>query len=176
MPWIIKLPKRSDFCGMEGCGLCFVWVDPITAEQSDGVKKNAQDLTQKKKVTKKELAAVRKGLKVAHAMKKDIAKREPPNQAQLLDDFAAAQAIRDESAFMRRARAKAKARAVTTSVVTVLLDNIEMPKGPDIVKKTGRVEQYQGMALQECVMSNGETRWLSQSGQMYNGQGQPIGG
>jgi hypothetical protein len=176
MPWVVKLPKRSDFCGQPPCGLCFAWVDPITAEQTDGVKKNAQDLTQKKRVTKKELAAVRKGLKAAHALKKEIAKRPQPDQAQLLAEFAQAQAIRDESAFLRRAHAKAKARQVTASVVTVLLDNIEMPEEPQVVKKTKQIAVMNGLRIEQVVMSDGSMRWIGPQGQMFNAEGQPIGG
>lgn len=41
MGWVIKIPKRSDFCGCPPCPLCFVFVDEdkLKRDQEAGIKK-----------------------------------------------------------------------------------------------------------------------------------------
>ena len=49
MPWVIKIPKRPDFCGAPPCPLCFNWVEddrrPIEdQQQTEGFEKMKADM------------------------------------------------------------------------------------------------------------------------------------
>lgn len=79
MPHVIKIPKRSDFCGCPPCGLCFDWVDDEPrAPIVDGLVKMAEDVTGKPiaKVTEPELKVVKAAAQEIH--ERNLAGIVPP--------------------------------------------------------------------------------------------------
>ncbi len=86
MPWVVKIPKRADFCGCPPCALCFDFVHDQPADQPQevmsGIDKMIEDIVGKpaEQATPAEVAIVQKVAEEIHErnLKGEKPKTEPP--------------------------------------------------------------------------------------------------
>jgi hypothetical protein len=158
--WVEKIPRRADFCGCPGCTLCYDWATD-EGVKVPGVVWVARELTGKKRVSRKDRAAVRKGARAAHARLKVAKKEKKPSPAELLAAYDERLEKQLQAAQFKKIRMSNKP-ASPISKRTVLLDHIEI-KLPNPVPgtPTGRqtFETGPGRILTEFVMSDGTTQW-----------------
>jgi hypothetical protein len=164
--WVEKIPRRSDFCGCPGCGLCYDWATDEGAKVP-GVVWVARELTGKKRVSRKDRAAVRKGAKAAHARLKKPPKVKAPTQAELLAAYDERIEKQFQAAALKKIRLEKK-KGMGISKRTVLIDNLALPTrvretgGRQYSQNVGRADLGQGIILKEVVMSDGSTQWIAE--------------
>lgn len=140
--WIVKIPKRYDFCGMPPCGLCFDWVEGESAPV-DGIVKMARDVLGKESITEEEERQLIAAAEHVHVIKKaEAEKRLPPiaDLAAAYDDRQAVVAMGIQLA----AAVKARKAAPTPPKRAVLLDQIDMPNPVPAAPPPAPVLEYPG--------------------------------
>lgn len=156
--WVEKIPRRADFCGCPGCSLCYDWATD-EGVKIPGIIKVGQELTGKKRVTKKQQAAIRKGARAAHARLKKPPKVKPLSDAELLAAYDERMEKQLQAAQFKKIRMSNKP-ASPISKRTVLLDHIEIKLPPPMPTGNAKWENGQGSRiLKEFVMSDGSTQW-----------------
>lgn len=164
MGYVVKMPKRSDFCGMPPCPLCYDWADDLKI--TDGVTMAARELTGKKRVNRKDRAAVRKGARAAHARLKKPPKVKALSQAELLAAYDERIEKQFQAAALKKIRLEKK-KGMGISKRTVLIDNLVLPTrvkdtgGRQWAENVGKAEMGR-VILKEVVMSDGSTQWISE--------------
>jgi len=150
--WIVKIPKRYDFCGMPPCGLCFDWVEGESAPV-DGIVKMARDVLGKDSITAEEERQLIAAAEHVHVIKKaEAEKRLPPiaDLAAAYDDRQAVVAMGIQLA----AAVKARKAAPTPPKRAVLLDQIDMPN-PVPAVLAAPPPANNGVKIGDTVRSNG---------------------
>lgn len=164
MGYVIKIPKRSDFCGMPPCPLCYDWAEDLKI--TNGVTFAARQLTGKKRVSTKDRSAVIKGAKLAHAHKRKIPKEKAPSPAELLAAYDERMEKQLQAAALKKIRLE-KNKGMGISKRTVLIDNLELPTQ---VRATGARQWAENIGkaemgrviMKEMVMSDGSTQWIQE--------------
>ena len=165
MPWVEKIPRRFDFCGCPGCTLCYDWAND-EGVKVPGVIKVGQELTGKKRVSKKQQAAIRKGARAAHARIKAAKKEKCPSPEELLVAYDMRLEKQLQAAQLKKIRMSNK-KGMGISKRTVLIDNLALPVR---VRETGGRQYAVNVGLQdlgqvivkEVVMSDGSTQWVKE--------------
>lgn len=103
--YVVKKPKRSDFCGCPPCPLCYDWCDDIEAKKSEeeqrvvpGIIAMGMELMGKKKLTQPEIALMKEAGAKIHA-----ANLARPKQQE--EEFQAAVELRQLEVFLETAEA-----------------------------------------------------------------------
>jgi hypothetical protein len=160
--WVEKIPRRADFCGCPGCTLCYDWATD-EGVKIPGVIKVGQELTGKRRITKKQQAAIRKGARLAHARLKKPPKVKPLSDAELLAAYDERMEKQLQAAQFKKIRMSNKP-ASPISKRTVLIDNLVLPTQ---VRDTGQRAWQNGLPesgviMKQVVMSDGSTQWIKE--------------
>lgn len=163
--WVEKIPRRADFCGCPGCTLCYDWATDEGVKIA-GVIKVGQELTGKKRVSKKQQAAIRKGARLAHARLKEKKKEKPLSAAELLAAYDERIEKQFQAAALKKIRLE-KSKGMGISKRTVLIDNLVLSTqvratgARKWAADAGRPELGQ-VIVKQVVMSDGSTQWVKE--------------
>lgn len=182
MSWVEKVPRRYDFCGCPPCGLCYDYVEDLkdpAIEQAkiEGIAKMALDLLGRMP-TAPERQRLEEEADRAHAIKRSILDRKPPPISDLVEEYDKNQQEQYFNQQLAAAGGRARDAKELKREKTVLLDQIEMPKGPpylptglwgatgplmnDFQRRTvWSYERNEYVTQQEVVMSDGSSRWIN---------------